>query len=105
MEMRHEVLVVARPVMCEAGREEPFDELPSVDFMCRVTPALRNSRKISETGKYGKPPFFASTRATNSAVNEPVVQCRHFLMVDIVRANRRFLPILQKTKLRQLLFS
>ena len=26
-ETRHEVLVVARPEMCEAGREEPFDEL------------------------------------------------------------------------------
>ena len=33
-ETRHEVLDVAHPVLCEAGREEPLDELSAVDFFC-----------------------------------------------------------------------
>ena len=37
MEMRHEVLVVARPVMCEAGWEEPFDELSAWIFSPTLT--------------------------------------------------------------------
>ena len=39
-ERRHDLLVVTRPEMCEAGQEEPFDELPAWIFSCRVTSPL-----------------------------------------------------------------
>ena len=45
LETRHEVLVVARPEMCGAGLEEPFDDLPAWIF----GPALTQHRHLMST--------------------------------------------------------